>query len=372
MRVLQLISSRGFFGAENVVVELAASLASGGDDVIVGAFSNRHAGKEGSSEVLERAKAMGLKTELFECSGRFDLGTIKAVRRFIEKNGIEVIHSHGYKSNIYAYLANRRPGKKLVTTCHNWINASSKMSFYTRLDKFFLRRFDAIAAVSDAVKDELLAAGIDPRKTVVIGNGISLEKFRQPSADKEDVRAALGIPPNVFVAGTVGRMSPEKGYDILLQAAREVLKKKENCFFLFVGDGPQKQALEEQSRSLGIGGRVIFAGKRSDIPEMLSAMDLFVMSSHTEGQPMALLEAMAAGKPVVSTSVGDVPKILDKGKAGLLAPPADSLGLAAAILRVLDDPALAGRLAASALRNVEENYSSKKMAAEYRDCYKGN
>lgn len=372
MRVLQLISSRGFFGAENVVVELASSLAEGGDEVVVGAFSNRHAGQDGSQEVLERARARGLETELFECAGRFDLGTIRAVRSFIAKKGIDVIHSHGYKSNIYAYAANRKTGKRLVTTCHNWINANSKMSLYTRLDKFFLKRFDSVVAVSGAVKDELLAAGIPAGKVSLIGNGITVEKFGGLSADKKSIRAGLGIPPGAFVAGTVGRMSPEKGYDLLLQAAREVLSRRKDCFFLFVGDGPEKLALEGQSRSLGIEENMVFAGRRSDIPELLSAMDLFVMSSHTEGQPMALLEAMAARRPAVATSVGDMPRILGDGKAGLVVPPADSRALADAMMRVMNDPALASRLGAAARKTVEEEYSSKRMAAEYRACYKGN
>ena len=115
---------------------------------------------------------------------------------------------------------------------------------------------------------------------------------------------------------------------------------------------------------------MIFAGKRSDIPEVLSAMDLFILSSLTEGQPMALLEAMAAGTPSVATSVGDVPKILKAGEAGLIVPPSDSQGLAEGILQLLDDPALAARLSMAAARTVEESYSSNRMAAEYRACYK--
>lgn len=371
MTVLQLISSAGFFGAENVVVELASSLAASGDSVTIGVFSNRHAGGVSSCELAVQARARGLKTEVFECGGRVDLRTVAAIRRYCRENGVEVIHSHGYKSNIYSYLANRSLKIRIVTTCHNWINTSSKMSLYTRLDKFFLKRFDSVVAVSDAVKNELLTAGIEPRNILVIGNGINLEKFREPYANKEKVRAALGIPPDAFVAGTVGRLSPEKGHNILLQAASEVLSKKENCYFLFVGDGTQKQNLEEQAMQLGISDRVIFTGKRSDIPEVLSAMDVFVLSSLTEGQPMALLEAMAAGVPAVCTSVGDVPKILRRGQAGLIVPPSDSNALAEAILKVLNDPALASGLSASALRTVKEEFSSGRMAAEYRACYKG-
>lgn len=371
MRILQLISTRGFFGAENVVVELASALQAAGDTVFVGTFSNRHADERASSELAEQAKKRGLKTELFDCKGRIDLGTVSSIRRFVEENGIDVIHSHGYKSNIYAYLANRKIKKRLVTTCHNWINANSKMSLYTRLDKFFLRRFDVVAAVSEDVKSQLLKAGTDPGRLRVIGNGIDLRKFRKALYGSNKVRDELGIPLDAKVIGTVGRLSPEKGYGFFLEAAREIRAKNKNCFFLFVGDGIQRKALEEQARSLGIKDRVIFAGKRTDIPEVLSAMDIFILSSLTEGQPMALLEAMAAGIPAVSTSVGDVPKILKAGEAGLVVPPSDSMGLAKGILRLMDDPALAARLSAAAARTVGENYSSNRMAAEYRACYKG-
>lgn len=371
MKVLQLISSRGFFGAENVLIELSAQLKALGDSVTVGAFSNQHTDGAGSSELAEHARARGLKAELFKCKGRVDLKTVAAICRFVKDNGVDVIHSHGYKSNIYACLANRKVKSKLVTTCHNWINADSKMSFYTRLDKFFLRRFDAVVAVSDEVSDQLLKAGVEPGKLKVIGNGIDLEKFRKPASGINNVKAELGIPANAKVIGAVGRLSPEKGYFFLLEAARDILSKKEDCFFLLVGDGQQRQDLKEQAKRFGIEKRVIFAGKRKDIPEALSAMDIFVMSSLTEGQPMALLEAMAAKRPIVATSVGDMPKLLKAGAAGLIVPPSDSSSLAAGILRLLGDPAHAASLSAVASRTVAENYSSIRMAAEYRACYKG-
>jgi len=371
MRILQLISSAGFFGAENVVVELASSLAASGDSVTIGVFSNRHARGAGSCELAVQARARGLKTEVFECGGRVDLKTVAAIRRYCRDNGVEVIHSHGYKSNIYSYLANRSLKIRIVTTCHNWINTSSKMSLYTRLDKFFLKRFDAVAAVSDDVRSQLLKAGIKPGKLRLIGNGINIEKFKVSQGVPEKMKRDLGIPSAATVVGTVGRLSPEKGYGFFLEAAREIAAKKKDCFFVFIGDGEERSGLEELSKRLGINERVIFAGKRSDIPEVLSAMDVFVLSSLTEGQPMALLEAMAAGVPAVSTSVGDVPKILRGGDAGLLVPPSDSRALAEALIRVLEDPALAASLSASAAKTVKEHYSSGRMAAEYRACYKG-
>lgn len=371
MRILQLISSRGFFGAENVVVELASSLEAAGDTVTIGVFTNRHASCQGSSELGEKARDRGLRAVSFECGGRVDLGTVAAIRRFAAENGVDVIHSHGYKSNIYAYLANRKLGKKLVTTCHNWINASSKMSLYTRLDKFFLRRFDFAVAVSGGVKKQLLEAGVDPAKVLVISNGISVGKFSGSDGAREKTRAELGIPLEATVIGTVGRLSKEKGYGFLLEAARLLSDAGRDCWLLFVGDGELRGPLDELSRDLGVKGRVVFAGKRSDIPEVLSAMDVFALSSLTEGQPMALLEAMAAGKPVVATSVGDVPKILEGGEAGLIVPPSDSGALARALGSLLGDRALAAALSRRGREAVEKNYSSAKMAAEYRACYKG-
>lgn len=371
MRILQLISSRGFFGAENVVLELASSLEEAGDSVIIGVFTNRHASCPGSSELYERAKAKGLKAVSFECGGRVDLRTVGEIRRFIIENGVEVIHSHGYKSNIYAYLANRRLGKRLVTTCHNWINASSKMSLYTRLDKFFLKRFDFVAAVSEDVKKQLLEAGVDPGKVLAISNGISVGKFIMKGNARERTRSELGIPLDATVIGTVGRLSGEKGYGFLLEAAKQLFDAGKDCRILFVGDGELKESLEALSGDFGIRERVVFAGKRSDIPEVLSAVDVFALSSLTEGQPMALLEAMAAGRPSVATSVGDVPKILRGGEAGVLVPPSDSASLAMGLKRLLEDKALSAAFGRCGRDVVEKNYSSAKMAAEYRACYKG-
>jgi len=364
LKVLQLISSSGFFGAENVLLELSSELENLGHSVTVGVFHNRY---NPNLELLHMAQERGLSAHVFECSGKADLKTISSIASFVRGNSIDIVHSHGYKSNIYAVLSNMRNRKPMVATCHNWIVTSGKMSIYTALDKMFLKRFDAVVPVSAGVRDLLLKAGVNKRRLFLIENGINIERFAAASGG-EGLRSSL-FKGNGIVIGTVGRLTVEKGHTYLLKAARKVLDRRGDCFFLIVGDGALRGRLEAEARELGISDRTVFAGMRPDIPSLLSVMDIFVLPSLTEGQPMALLEAMAAAVPAVATSVGDIPKVLKNGEIGRVVPPRDPDALAEAILGYMDDRPSAKRCADGALAEAKKEYSSARMATEYLRVY---
>ena len=165
----------------------------------------------------------------------------------------------------------------------------------------------------------LLKSGIS-KKISLIENGVNLERF-QVNGNGENLRKEFGIDMTHKIIGSVGRLTEEKGHTYFLKAAKKILDLNNNCFFMIIGDGELRKKLEDEAKDLGINKRIIFTGKRTDIPELLSVMDIFVLPSLTEGQPMALLEAMAAKKPVIATTVGDIPKILKNGELGILAPP---------------------------------------------------
>ncbi|MFQ5736277.1 MAG: glycosyltransferase family 4 protein [Thermodesulfobacteriota bacterium] len=364
LKILQLISSSGFFGAENVLLELSCELKALGHSVTVGVFQNLH---NPNMELRQSAREHGLDTHVFRCSGKADLGTISAIASFVRKNSFDIVHSHGYKSNIYAVLSNIRNTRPMVATCHNWIVSSGKMGMYTMLDKMFLKRFDAVVPVSANVRELLLKAGIGKDRVFLIENGINTRRFGSAGADVA-LRSAL-FKGGGTVIGTVGRLTGEKGHTYLLKAARKVLDRHGDCFFLIVGEGPLRAPLEEEAERLGISERTVFAGRRSDIPALLSVMDIFVLPSLTEGQPMALLEAMAAGRPIAASSVGDIPKILKNGEIGRIVPPGDAPALADVILGYMDDRRAARRCADGALAEVARRYSSVRMAEQYLSVY---
>jgi glycosyltransferase involved in cell wall biosynthesis len=367
MNILQLISSGGFFGAENVLLELATELSALGHSVTVGVFHNLH---RPNLELLKRAEKLSLRVEPFACRGRFDWKTASLIATFADQASIDVIHCHGYKANTYALLANWRKKRPLIATCHNWIDSGLKMSLYSALDRWVLRRFDRVVPVSHGVKNQLLRSGIQPHTITLIENGVNTSKFR-PNLRHPQLREALGIPNDWKVIGTVGRLSQEKGHTVLLKAIALVLEKEPHCKFLVVGDGELRNPLQDEALSLGIGNAVGFVGKQENIPEWLSIMDLFVLPSLTEGHPMALLEAMAEGKPVVATDVGDVSKILKNGNLGLVVPPHDAHALAEGMLYYLKHSEAMNALGGLAAQEIQKRYSSTRMAKDYCTVYEG-
>lgn len=364
MRIFQLISSFGFFGAERVVLELSKELSLLGLKLYVGVFRNR---QNPHTEVADRAEELGLKNEVFPCNGRFDPRAMLQIREFIRGKGIDFIHCHGYKANFYGLMATVFTNTPRITTCHNWIGTGFKMKSYERLDKIILRSFKVVIAVSDEIKKEILDSQIPKSKVSVINNGIDLSKFN--GVQNINIRQEFKIDPHCKVIGTIGRLSKEKGHIYFLQAAKEVLKRFPKVIILIVGSGSLKEELEDQAKAIGLEDKVVFTGFRKDIPEIFSSMDVFVLPSLMEGLPMVLLEAMAAQKPIIATEVGEIPKILEQGELGVLVKPKDVRGLADAIISVLRGDNEVSGITRNLFNTVRDNYSSQKMAEKYVKVY---
>ena len=366
-RVLQLISSKGLFGAENVVLQLAKESVPLGVKAFVGVFRNLHSPH---TEIAEAAERMKIETKVFSCRGRLDLRTVKEIRQFIQVNNINILHSHGYKANIYGLLASLFTGVRRIATCHTWLGTSVRMRAYQLLDKIFLRSFHKLIAVSDTLKDEIVRSGIPDHKVTVCNNGVGIDDVG-PMRPKCEIRKELGIQVRQQVVGTVGRLSREKGHLFLLRAARRVLSAEPNVRFLIVGDGPERESLRAACVALGLQDSVTFTGLRKDIPDLLSVMDVFVLPSFVEGTPMALLEAMAAKRPVVATKVGAVLTVLSDDHVGLLVEPGNVEQLSRSILALLRDREKAALLARNAYARVKSEFTARKMAERYASLYDG-
>jgi glycosyltransferase involved in cell wall biosynthesis len=363
MRVLHLLSSTGFHGAENMAAELIRQLSEQGVDNHLGVFRSSNRSNLDIQAVTQRYIKNGT---VFDCHGRFDVRTVFALRKYINRHDIDIIHSHKYKTNLYAVLANFGLRKKLVSTCHNWLGQSLAMRFYAWLDKRILRSFDMVVGVSNEIVAEL-AKHLPPHKILRIGNGIDIQKYRRPvSRDEAKRRLHIG---NRHVIGFVGRLSPEKGIGYLLRAASNLIKEGLDVCTVIVGDGEQAGALKEEARVLQIADRVIFTGNRNDTPMLYAAMDVFVLPSLQEAFPMVLLEAMACGVPVIATRVGDVAEIIEPDTTGMLVETKDDIALQNAIKKMLTYPVEAERMSAAARMKVEQCFSSAAMAKQYHFLY---
>jgi glycosyltransferase involved in cell wall biosynthesis len=269
--------------------------------------------------------------------GRFDpriFGDLVALAR---ETSAQILHVHGYAAADFGRLAARWVGAGLVLHEHF---ADPRMPAYQGwADRLLSGLTHRGIAVSASTRDFMVRERHIPADRVkVIWNGAPLDEFAPvaPAAARA-LRQQLGIPDGALVVGAVGRLNAQKGHRYLLDAAPPVLARHPEARFLIVGDGDLELPLRQQARELGIHERVVFAGHRSDIPAVLGAIDVLCISSTYEGTPLTLFEAMAAGKPIVSTAVDGCREVLEEGRTGLLVPPREGRSLADGLLRVLDD-----------------------------------
>jgi glycosyltransferase involved in cell wall biosynthesis len=365
MRILHLISSIGFFGAENVVVGLCKGLRDLDCNPFVGVMATP---QSSHMHVVRAAEQEGLGTKTFDCSGKLDVRTILEIRSYLIERKISILHCHGYKSNFYGLLAASNSRVKKVTTCHNWLGGGIKMSLYEYLDKLLLNAFDKIVVVTEALKDDVLRYVVGKEKVLVINNGVDGHRF-SPSRSEDSVKRRLGIEGNEKVIGTVGRLSPEKGHVYLLKAFEKIVLKVPDARLVIVGTGPLRQDLESKVKALGLDERVLFLGARKDVPQLLNAMDVFVLPSIFEGMPVALLEAMACARPIVATDVGSIPRLIQDQRTGLLVKAKDVRGLVAAIMSFLKEPSRGEMIGMRARDLVIKEFSLEKTSARYLGLY---
>lgn len=321
--------------------------------------------RQPSLELCQRARRSGLSVRMVRCRGRADWRTLREIRQCIRADSADLVHTHGYKADLYGYLAARREGKPVVATCHNWVGGTAALRIYNRLDRMVLRKFSAIAAVSGDVAQRLLASGIARGRIRTIANGISVEAFAgaQP-ASFPGIDSSCGN-----VIGMVARLDLQKGWEYLLLAVRELCRSFAGINVIIAGEGPDRAAIQSMVQNFGLQSHVLLAGQRNDMPAVYAAMDIFVLPSLNEGLPMTVLEAMASARPVIATRVGAVPSVVRDGETGLLVEPRDAAGLAKAISRLLADPDLRRRLGVRAREWVRQNYTSDAMAQKYRRMY---
>lgn len=364
LKVLHLISSSGFYGAERVALELAKGLRRRGGRPVIGILVSDPGI---SRDMVREAESGGVETRVFHCDARFSLRVMRELRGWIREREIDLVHSHGYKSNFYALGTTRRK-LPLVATNHNWLKHHWRLVAYSLIDKWLIRYFDAIIAVSGLIRDEMIAAGIPGDKISVIDNGVDVEDIARqvhPSSAGK-MTSECG---STKIVGAIGSLKEEKGFRFLLEAAFHVTAGVGDVKFLIVGDGPLREELERMASSRAAEGSIVFTGYRNDVYSLLGTFDLFVLPSLKEGLPMVLLEAMAAGIPVIATRVGAVPRVISDGVNGLLISPGDIDELRKAIERVLGDSSLAASMATRGLATVQDHYSSESMFSRYHEVY---
>jgi glycosyltransferase involved in cell wall biosynthesis len=357
--VLHLISSGGYYGAENMLVTLVRALKALGVESVIAAFRNT---QKPHLEILNSAAREKVPVEPISCNGRIDLSTVRGIRECLGRYGARILHTHGYKADIYGYAAVGCGPTPIIATCHNWTNDTRLVQLYGRCDRWILRRFPAVVAVSNTVATLLRRTGIRAGVIEVVPNGIDVDRF---GVDPERL---VSTRPKGLVVGTAGRLVPQKGLLDIVAIAPALLAKFPDTQFFVAGDGPQRAELEVAVRAKGVADAFVFAGTCKDMARVYKAMDIFVLPSLNEAMPMTILEAMAARLPIAATRVGGIPEIVDDD-CGRLFSAGDQAGLIAAVSDLLSDAQKRLRMGTAGRARIERQFSSSAMARQYIRIY---
>jgi L-malate glycosyltransferase len=378
IRVLQLVNGFVLGGAERVVTMLAMHADSSRFEIIPCAVKRSGPLEEDLRTNQINYRILGIKRRSI-WSGPFFLADLRQLLEALVETckdlSIDIIHAHLTENTLLAILAARRAGvPRVCATVHNVIFSPIKGKYNflgwlrrTAIERLFSRT-DRIIAVSDQVAHAVRQSTRVPKEQIVtIPNGVEPNEFRY-DGNRWSLRRALGFSTERLIAITVGRLNRQKGYPHLLEAlaSMPVLNRP---LMLIVGDGPDRPELELRVSAMGLGRDVQFLGHRRDVPALLAAADVFVLSSLWEGLPLALLEAMAAGLPSVVTAVGGNPDVVEDGTSGLLVPAGDGKAFSNALSRLLENSSQRERMGRAARERFDRCFSLRRFVEAHEALY---
>lgn len=360
MRILQLIGGLDASGAETVVVNLSNGLIDAGHSVVVCARM--------TGVLADRLRA---PLEVLRKRGTLDWQYVRALCSLIRRHDVDVVHSHLFGNDLYAWPAATLTRRGLVITIHgaDAIRTAKRRFAYRVIG----RGADRVVVVSEALRDEFsrarygLGEGLD-----LIPNGIDWND--RDGSPPPDIRAELGLGPHQPIVGAVGNIKRVKGYEILIDAFAAIRSRHHDAVLVIAGadeDQAYGRELVALAAKVGVEGAVHFLGSRRDVRRLLDTFQVYVVASHYEGTSLALLEAMGAGLPVVATDVGGNPALVRKGQTGMLVPPADSEAMASAVCRLLSDAGARARLGRAARERVRPAFDLSVMVDRYSMLYQG-
>jgi glycosyltransferase involved in cell wall biosynthesis len=363
VKVLYVFAALPVGGAEEVLITEVEGLDKTRFDPLVCVLSEK-------GPVGERIENRGFPVVALQRmkSHRFDPWIIRDLYRLIKDQRADVVHTHLYDGNKYGRLAAglaRVPA--LISHYHNVY--PRRRTKYHLINWILSFLNDRIVAVSQAVKESVVAYDrIPPRKIQVIYNGIDLSSFKGDFKDS-DLRQKFGVKPEDFLIGVVARLEEQKGHIYLFRALRRLMPDFPQIKVLVVGDGTLRPVLEAQVMEMGLSEQVLFAGTRKDILEILATLDLFILPSLWEGFSIALLEAMAMGRPVIATSVGGASEAIRSGHDGLLVPPGEESSLVTAVREALLDPRRYEEMGRRGKETVGRQFTVAQHLTRLQDLY---
>lgn len=363
LRIAHVLSSVHTGGAERVALLCTARLVKAGHSVTLVSLEEPPAGALGREFEAAGVRVLRIPKQ----PKGYDKSLSARLLSTFLRERFDVIHTHNPPCLVYAALPARLSGARAVHTKHGPHPDSFARLMLRRVGAASTHRF---VAVSQATADfALKLREVSAKKLRVVLNGTDLGRFKPDPVARKKTRAALGIPEDAFVIGTVGRMAKVKNQALLVRACAPLLGPKTHL--IIVGDGAEASNTKNLAKQLGVEAFAHFPGETPNVPEHLAAFDLFALSSDSEGLPLSLAEAMGFALPMVCTSVGGVPKVVDEGETGFLVPAGDEEALRRTLKRFVDDRELGRTMGARGRVVAEKRYSVDRMMSEYIEIYRG-
>jgi glycosyltransferase involved in cell wall biosynthesis len=365
MNIVHLAASPFLGGPESQMLGLVEHLPPDDRSAVL-SFSERGRCRA----LLDAASALGAEAVELRQNAPSYRASAREIAGHLRRLDADVLCCHGYKPDILGLLAARQARVPVVSVSHGWTAATWKVRLNEAVDRFCLHGMDRVVCVSERQAGRVRRAGVPGRRIAVIPNAIDATRYgsRDLSVREELLKRFPGDPPRLLI-GAAGRLSPEKGYGVLVEAASIVTRARPDVAFLHFGDGPLRSEIAARIESLGLSDRFVLGGFRTDLARILPAFDLFAQSSHTEGLPVAVLEAFASRVPVVATAVGGTPEVIDDGGTGRLVPSGDPSSLARAILDLFSDEPILPVLGERGRAMVLERFTFPAQARRYRRLF---
>ncbi|MCJ7497532.1 MAG: glycosyltransferase family 4 protein [candidate division Zixibacteria bacterium] len=360
-KILHLHNTSSIGGAEQMFINLADFINPDKFKSYVGVF------REG--ELTSELRKRNIKILWFkESTQTYDYKFLKNIIQLIKLNRIDLIHSHTWGTDFYGYWATKILKIPMISTIHNRYYIFEKWSRRFSY-KIFISQVKKIVVVSKDIQNLLREElKLSPQKVKLIYNGIDTHKFENKK-DFKPLRKELNLSEEELILGNVGNLREVKDHHTLILSFHRIASIFPRAKLLIVGEGELKSSLVKLCSELGLESRVLFLGHRDDVPQILKLMDIFILSSHSEGCSISVLEAMASGKPVIATRVGGNPELVLEGKTGFLVPPAEPEKLAEKILSLLKNEDLRLKMGDEGRRKVKEKFSLETMIKNYEELY---
>lgn len=359
-RILHLTASPFLGGPERQLLGLSRAL-SDRCETVCASFAEGGAARP----FLDAASQAGFTSIELTTNHPHFFAVQSELRQIIRNYRTQALFTHGYKANILGVVIAKRLRVPVVSVSRGWTGHTWKVRMNERLDRMALRYANLVVGVSEAQSEKIRAAGVPPAKVVTIRNAIDRSRFRSQDPGGRGALADLIAAPVKHIVGFAGRLSPEKGPDIFVRAAIETLRHRNDVGFVLFGDGPMKAEVLSLIQQAGAGDHISLAGFQPNLDGLMPNLDVLALTSYTEGLPNAVLEAMAAGVPVVATSVGGVPEAISDRESGLLVAPGDPTAVFEGVHELLSDDSLRSALIAAGLRRVEQEFTFEAQASRY-------